>query len=100
MVLFVAERKNTRYEPKKWHKLRYELTPDFNLLWIQVLSSSHFVYNIAEQHKMRSQLASQFMPFFRLIARISTFRDKKYRNLTFRDKKYRILTFTTKQSCI
>ena len=32
---------------------------------------------------MRSQLASQFMPFFRLIARISTFRDKKYRILTF-----------------
>ena len=50
-----------------------------------------------EQHKMRSQLASQFMPFFRLIARILTFRDKKYRILTFRDKKYRILTFRDKK---
>ena len=49
-----------------------------------------------EQHKMRSQLAAQFMPFFRLIARILTFRDKKYRILTFRDKKYRILTFCDK----
>ena len=45
---------------------------------------------------MRSQLASQFMPFFRLIARILTFRDKKYRILTFRDKKYRILTYCDK----
>ena len=51
---------------------------------------------MAEQHKMRSQLAAQFMPFFRLIARILTFRDKKYRILTFRDKKYRILTFCDK----
>ena len=34
--------------------------------------------------------------FFRLIARILTFRDKKYRMLTFRDKKYRILTFRDK----
>ena len=49
-----------------------------------------------EQHKMRSQLAAQFMPFFRLTARILTFRDKKYRILTFRDKKYRILTFCDK----
>ena len=40
----------------------------------------------SEQHKMRSQLAAQFMPFFRLIARTLTFRDKKYRILTFRDK--------------
>ena len=32
----------------------------------------------------------------RLIARILTFRDKKYRILTFRDKKYRILTFRDK----
>ena len=45
---------------------------------------------------MRSQLAAQFMPFFRLIPRILTFRDKKYRILTFRDKKYRILTFCNK----
>ena len=45
---------------------------------------------------MRSQLTAQFMPFFRLIARILTFRDKKYRILTFRDKKYRILTFCDK----
>ena len=45
---------------------------------------------------MRSQLAVQFMPFFRLIARILTFRDKKNRILTFRDKKYRILTFCDK----
>ena len=40
--------------------------------------------------KMRSRLGTQFMAFFRLIARISMFRDKKYRILTFRDKKYRI----------
>ena len=56
--------------------------------------------SLAEQHKMRSQLAAQLMPFFRLIARILTFHDIKYRNLTFRGKKYRILTFKTKQSCI
>ena len=41
---------------------------------------------------MRSQLASQFMPFFRLIARILTFRDKKYRILTFCDKTELYLT--------
>ena len=51
---------------------------------------------MAEQHKMRSQLAAQFIPFFWLIARILTFRNKKYRILTFRDKKYRILTFCDK----
>ena len=45
---------------------------------------------------MQSQLAVQCMPCFRLIARILTFRDKKYRILTFRDKKYRILTFCDK----
>ena len=50
----------------------------------------------AEQHKMRSQLTAQFMPFFRLIARILTFRDRKYRILTFCDKKFRILTFCDK----
>ena len=50
-------------------------------------------YITAEQHKMRSQLTAQFMPFFRLIARILTFCDKKYRILTFRDKKYRISYF-------
>ena len=50
----------------------------------------------SEQHKMRSQLAAQFMPLFRVIARILTFRDKKYRILTFCDKKYRILTFCDK----
>ena len=43
--------------------------------------------------KMLSRLGTQFMAFFRLIARILTFRDKKYHILTFRDKKYRILTF-------
>ena len=41
---------------------------------------------MAEQHKMRSQLAAQFMPFFWLIARILTFRNKKYHILTFHDK--------------
>ena len=46
---------------------------------------------------MRSQLTAQFMPFFRLITRILTFRDKKYRILTFRYKKYRILTFCDKK---
>ena len=45
-----------------------------------------------EQHKMRSQLAAQFMPFFRLIARILTFRDKKYRILTFCNKTELYLT--------
>merc|ERR1712172_394483 len=49
-----------------------------------------------EQHKMRSQLTAQFMPFFRLIARILTFRNRKYRILTFCDKKFRILTFCDK----
>ena len=38
---------------------------------------------IPEQHKMRSQLTAQFIPSFRLIARILTFHDKKYRILTF-----------------
>ena len=54
------------------------------------------VYSLSEQHKMRSQLTAQFMPFFRLIARILTFRDRKYRILTFCDKKFRILTFCDK----
>ena len=36
--------------------------------------------------KMRSYLGTQFMTFFRLIARILTLRDKKYRMLTFRQK--------------
>ena len=36
--------------------------------------------------KMRSRLGTQFLAFFRLIARILTFCDKKYRILTFRDK--------------
>ena len=47
--------------------------------------------------KMRSRLGTQFMAFFRLIARILMFRDKKYRILAFRDKKYRILTFRDKK---
>ena len=41
---------------------------------------------------MRSQLTAQFMPFFRLIARILTFCDKKYRILTFCDKTELYLT--------
>ena len=45
---------------------------------------------------MRNRLGTQFMAFFRLIARILMFRDKKYRILTFRDKKHRILTFRDK----
>ena len=45
---------------------------------------------------MQSQLTAQFMPFFRLMARILIFRDKKYRILTFRDKKYHILMFCDK----
>ena len=40
----------------------------------------------SEQDKIRSQLVAQFMPFFRLIPRILTFRNKKYRILMFRDK--------------
>ena len=35
-----------------------------------------------EQHKIRSQLTAQFMPFFRLIARILTFCDKTELYLT------------------
>ena len=45
---------------------------------------------------MRSQLTAQFMQFFRLIAHILTFRDKKYHILTFCNKKYHILTFCDK----
>ena len=45
---------------------------------------------------MRSQLTAQFMQFFRLIAHILTFRDKKYTILTFCNKKYHILTFCDK----
>ena len=37
---------------------------------------------------------------FRLIARILTFCDKKYRILAFRDKKYSILTFRDKKYSI
>ena len=55
------------------------------------------VYPIAGLIKMRSRLGTQFIAFFRLIARILTFRDKKYHILTFRDKKYRILTFHNKK---
>ena len=47
---------------------------------------------------MRSQLVAQFMPFFRLIAHILTFCDKKYRILTFRDKSTVFQRFATKQS--
>ena len=42
--------------------------------------------------KMLSRLGTQFMAFFRLIARILTFRDKKYHILTFRDKTESYLT--------
>ena len=59
-----------------------------------------YKYKHAEQHKMRSQLAAQFMPFFWLIAHTLTFRDKKYRVLMFCDKKYRILTFRDKKNRI
>ena len=52
----------------------------------------HDIHVFTEQHKMRSQLAAQFMPFFRLKARILTFRDKKYRILTFCDKTELYLT--------
>ena len=45
---------------------------------------------------MRSQLTAQFMPFFRLIAHLLTFCDKKYHILTFCNKKYHILTFCDK----
>ena len=51
---------------------------------------------ISQLIKMRSQLIAQFMPFFRLIAHILTFRDKKYRILTFCDKKWGIFTFRDK----
>ena len=55
---------------------------------------------VSELIKMQSQLVAQFMPFFRLIAHILTFRDKKYRILMFRDKMYRILKFCNKKYCI
>ena len=42
--------------------------------------------------KMRSRLGTQFMAFIRLIERILTFRDKKYRILMFRDKTESYLT--------
>ena len=51
---------------------------------------------MAGQNKIWSQLSAHFKPFFRLLARISTFCDKKYRILTFRDKKCSILTFRDK----
>ena len=87
---------------EKWHWLHlFDLSPlcifkwSFKLVGL-VAAWSKCVHLWAEQHKMRSQLTAQFMPFFRLIARILTFRDKKYRILMFRDKKYRILTFCDK----
>ena len=43
-------------------------------------------YQAAGLIKIWSRLGTQFMAFFRLIALISTFRDKKYRILTFCDK--------------
>ena len=46
---------------------------------------------------MRSRLGTQFVAFFRLIARILTLRDNQYRILTFRDKKYRIFSFRDKK---
>ena len=49
-------------------------------------------YTLPGLIKMRSRLGTQFMAFFRLIARILTFRDKKYRILTFRDKTESYLT--------
>ena len=55
------------------------------------------LFTLAEQDKMQSQLVAQFMPFFRIIARILTLCDKKYRILTFRDKKYCMLTFRDKK---
>ena len=58
----------------------------------RIRSQSMIARSTSEQHKMRSQLAAQFMPFFRLIARILTFRDKKYRILTFCDKTELYLT--------
>ena len=54
----------------------------------------------SEQEKMRSQLVAQFMPFFRLIARILMFCDNKYRILMFCDKKYSILMFHDKKKRI
>ena len=67
------------------------------LSWPSSVQNVVQAWFITDQHKMRSQLAAQFMPFFRPIARILTFCDKEYRILTFRDKKYRILTFRDKK---
>ena len=61
---------------------------------LEVVSQSMYMSGLI---KIRSRLGTQFMAFFRLIARILTFRDKKYRILAFRDKKYRILTFRDKK---
>ena len=75
-------------------------TPTHSLIATKIQDKVTFMMMLflswPEQHKMRSQLTAQFMPFFRLIARILTFRDRKYRILTFCDKKFRILTFCDK----
>ena len=56
------------------------------------LKSSLWEAAQAQQEKMRSQLVAQFMPFFRLIARILVFCDKKYHILKFCNKTESYLT--------
>ena len=52
----------------------------------------------AEQDKMRSQLVTQFMPFFRLIARILTFCDKKVPYFNVLRKSTAFQRFATKST--
>ena len=71
-------------------------TLKYNIQIVNFQLTNGRTLTLPELIKMRSQLVAQFMPFFRLIARILTLRDKKYSILMFRDKKCRILTFRDK----
>ena len=53
-----------------------------------------------EQNKMRSQLIAQFIPFFRLIARILMFCDKKYHILTVCNKTESYLTVLQQNNAV
>ena len=43
-----------RYEPKKWHKLCYELTPDFNLLWTKTNSNQPNYFFFIHEHSPKA----------------------------------------------
>ena len=59
-----------------------------------------FVHLETDWKKVWSRLSAHFQTFFRLIAHISKFCDKKYRTLTVCDKKHPFLVFEPKQGCI